>query len=121
MTLSVLTKNRGYWYGYRIESEKVIECNFRRIRQVSHCQIKSISVQIDPQLLFQTLTLSANAAGNNENLFKYKLCSYPPAIYILLIDKAYRQSSALGNALWNVLAGDAQYTFDGGSLLQQIL
>jgi len=32
-------------------------------------------------------------------------------LYILLIDKAYRQSSALGNALWNVLAGDAQYIY----------
>ena len=50
-------KSTGYWCGYKIESEKVIECNFRRshhIRHKIHCQIKGISVHIDPQLLFQS-------------------------------------------------------------------
>ena len=39
--LSVLTST-GYWYGYRIEGEKVIECNFRRSHQVITLDTKYI-------------------------------------------------------------------------------
>jgi len=56
---------------------------------------------------------------SKKNFFKHKLCIYPPAIYMThQVDKAYRQLSALGNALLNVLAGDAQFLLDGGSLLK---
>jgi len=48
------------------------------------------------------INLSTNSAATHQ-------------LYMLLIDKAYRQSSALSNALWNVLAGDAQHILDGGS------
>ena len=39
------------------------------------------SVQIDPQLLFQRLVIAAKANDNLEYVFKYELCSYPPALF----------------------------------------
>ena len=64
-------------------SEEVIELNAKSI-----IKIKGIAVQIDPLLLFQPLTVSAKAAGSIENMLKYELCGYPPA----LLDSLTRQS-----------------------------
>ena len=44
------TVSAGYCNGYRIEGEKIIECNFRRSHQVITLA-KGISIQIEPQLL----------------------------------------------------------------------
>ena len=61
-----------------IEGETVVESTSRRSQVItldtkSIVEIKDIAVQIDPQLLFQTSTLSAKAAGNIEDVFKYEL------------------------------------------------
>ena len=41
------------------------------------------SVQIDPQLLFQRLSLIATNGthDNPASVFKYELCSHPPALF----------------------------------------
>ena len=39
------------------------------------------TVHIDPQLLFQRLTIAAKEVDNIENIFKYELCSYPLALF----------------------------------------
>ncbi len=44
-------------------------------------KIDGVTVQIDPQLLFQRLTIAAKAVDKIEDIFKYELCSYPPALF----------------------------------------
>ena len=63
-----------------MEGMTAADYTFKRNDQVitldtkSTVRIDGIAVQIDPQLLFQRLTLAAKAANNIENLFKYELC-----------------------------------------------
>ena len=90
-------------------------------------KIEGITVQIDPQLLFQRLTLAAKAAGSIEDAFKYELCSYPPALYDSSLMLRQSQKSVLANAMWNTLSldtpkipGDVRFELDGGSLLQRM-
>ena len=64
-------------------SHQVIKSSSHHIRYKILCLIKGILVQVDPQLFFQTSTLPLKAAGKNENIFKYKLCGYLPAIYMI--------------------------------------
>ena len=84
-------------------------------------------MQIDPQLLFQTLTLAAKATNHIEDVFKYELCSYPPALFDTSLMLRESQKSVLANAIWNLLPqyipgipGEVQFVLDGGSLFQCI-
>ena len=108
----------------------VADYTFKRCDQVvtlntkAAVKIDSVSVQIDPQLLFQRLT---KAADNIENIFKYELCSYPPALFDSSLLLREPQKPALANAIWDTLAQntpeiseDVQFVLDGGSLLQRI-
>ena len=47
----------------------------------SAVKIDGEAVQVDPQLLFQRLTIAAKATEDLESVFKYELCSYPPALF----------------------------------------
>ena len=64
------------------------EYTFKRNDQVITLETKSvvkidgIAVQIDPQLLFQRLTLATKVTNHIEDVLKYELCSYPPALLI---------------------------------------
>ena len=97
----------------RMEGETVAEYIFKKNHQVTTLDTKSvvkiegITVQIDPQLLFQRLTLAAKAAGSIEDVFKYELCSYPPALYDSSLMLRQSQKSVLANAMWNTLSLDA--------------
>ena len=106
---------------------------FKRSDQVvtldtkSAVKIDGVTVQIDPQLLFQRLTLAAKATNNIEDIFKYELCSYPPALFDSSLLLREPQKSVLANAIWDILtqdipgiSGEVQFVLDGGSLLQRI-
>ena len=60
---------------------------FKRSRQAITLDTKAavklggVAVQIDSQILFQRLTIAAKACDKIENVFKYELCSYPPALF----------------------------------------
>ena len=116
-----------------MEGKTVAEYTFKRNYQVitldtkSAIKIDGITVQIDPQLLFQRLTLAAKTTDNIKDIFKYELCSYPPALFdtSLLLRKS--QKPMLANAIWNLVTqdtpeipGKVQFVLDGGSLLQHI-
>ena len=94
----------------------------------SKIEIDGNTVQIDPQLLFQRLTLAAKATQDLEAVFKYELCSYPPALFespFLLCDA---QKPVLADAIWWLLqtpnipavSGQVQCILDDGALLQRI-
>ncbi|XP_062523628.1 uncharacterized protein LOC134198281 [Corticium candelabrum] len=71
-----------------MEGKTAAEYNFKKKDQVitldtkNAVKVDGIAVQIDPQLLFQRLTIiAAKATENFEDVFRYELCSYPPALF----------------------------------------
>ena len=72
----------------------------------SAVKIDGVSVQIDPQLLFQRLVIAAKASDNLEYVFKYELCSYPPALFDSAQLLREPQKPVLANAIWALLSPD---------------
>src|SRR6267154_2035946 len=88
-------------------------------------------IYIDPQLLFERLTIASEIQDiDNRDIFKYELCSYPASLFddSLLPRKANK--SALANAMWVKVEGskgtaetavsDPLYVLDGGALLHRL-
>jgi len=70
----------------------------------SALKIEGVTVQIDPQLLFQRLTVAANATNRIEEVFRYKLCSYPPALFDSSLMLRHQQKTTLANSIWITFA-----------------
>ena len=86
-------------------------------------------VHIDQQLLFQRLTVTARkTAVDVKEVFKYELCSYPPALFDDSGVMLSSNKAALADGLWNkymsststMLPIRPHYVIDGGSLLYRI-
>ena len=92
----------------------------------SAVKIGNEQVQVNPHLLFQRLVLVAKVSENTEDMFRYELCSHPPALFEDTHVMRDAQKSVLTEALWSKHpAGDcntdgAQYVLDGGALLHRI-
>jgi len=86
-------------------------------------------MQVDPQLLFQRLSLIA-MNGSNEDLasfFKYELCTYPAALFDCSSLPWEANKPALADALRKLVKNENEilpdrvhYVFDGGSLLHHL-
>ena len=91
-------------------------------------KIDGNTVQIDPQILFQRLALVDKATQDLEAVFKYELCSYPPALFESPFLLREAQKPVLADAIWSLLqtpkipavSGQVQYVLDGRALLQHI-
>ena len=72
----------------------------------SAVNIDGETMQVDPQLLFQRLTIAAKASQELSSVFKYELCSYTPALFdtSLLLREAHK--SVLADAIWTRLTTD---------------
>ena len=116
-----------------MEGKTVAEHTFKRndkaitLDTKSAVKIDGATVQIDPRLLFQRLKVAAKAIDNLEVVFKYKLCSYPPALFDSSLLLREPQKPMLANAIWALLTpdipgvtGEVQHVLDGGALLQRI-
>ena len=117
-----------------MEDKTVMEYTFKKTNQVVTLATKTrvivddASLQIDPLLLFQGLTIAARTSTeDNEKIFKYELCSYPPALFDSSLLLREPQKSVLANSIWNCLTQecpeipeDVEFVLDGGSLLQRI-
>ena len=116
-----------------MEGKTVAEHTFKRNDQAvtldtkPAVKIDGATVQVDPQLLFQRLKVAAKAIDNLEAVFKYELCSYPPALFDSSLLLREPQKPMLTNAIWALLTpdipgvtGEVQYVLDGGALLQRI-
>ena len=72
---------------------------FKRVNQAvmldckSSVKVDGDVIQIDPQLLFQRLTLVANSRDNLEDDFRFELCSYLPALFRVVHSFFERQTS----------------------------
>ena len=94
----------------------------------SSVKIDGDSVHVDPQLLFHLLTIVAKALYDLESVFKFELCSYPPALFDSSMLLREPQKPVLADAIWALLKpgslleikGDVQYVLDGGALIQRI-
>jgi len=92
-------------------------------------QIDDECVQVDPQLIFQRLSLIATNGSNEDpaSLFKYELCTHPAAHFDHSSLPWEANKPALADALWKqvkneneVLLDPVHYVLDGGSLLHRL-
>ena len=83
-------------------------------------------VQMDPQLLFQRLSLLATDGTRDDPApyFAYELCTHPPALFENSRLPWEVHKAALADALWNLvgdeneaLPSNVHYVLDGGALL----
>ena len=87
-------------------------------------------VQVDPQLLFQRLSVIATREeqGDPAALFKYELCSHPTALFDNVGLPRESNKAALADALWEIVkldqtdptSDDLHYVLDGCALLQRL-
>ncbi len=116
-----------------MEGKTVDEYVFKRVKQAvtldckSSVKVDGDVIQIDPQLLFQRLTLVAKSRDNLEDVFRFELCSYPTALFSGVQFLREANKPVLANAIWSLLPDqvlelpvDSQYVLDGGALLQRI-
>ena len=104
--------------------------SFRKKDQVETLASKSAvrfskgSIQVDPQLLFQRLTVVATG-GRYENpqaFFKFEMCSYPPALFNSSLLPRQANKPALADAIWTITknsqtggpTGNVYFVLDGG-------
>jgi len=89
-----------------MHSQNIWKYSFKRSSQAVTMGVKNVPVgkdviYIDPQLLFQRLTIASEIQDiDNRDIFKYELCSYPASLFddSLLPRKANK--TALANAIW---------------------
>ena len=81
-------------------------------------------VSVDPLLLFQRMATASTNHDNMSDIFRYELCSYPPALFELPDMMRQANKASLGDGLWSpVLESSpkppeqAQYVSDVGALL----
>ena len=112
----------------------VMEYTFWRKNQAISMDMKSSieidgkTVQIGLKLPFQRLALAAKPTQDLETLFKYELCSNPPALVESPFLLRVAQKPVLADAIWTLLqtpnipavSNRVQYVLDGGALLQRI-
>lgn len=83
---------------------------FKRKNQVVTLDTKCVvridgaAVQIDPQLLFQRLTIAAKVTESQQDIFKYELCSHPPALFDASLLLREPQKPVLVNAIWDLVS-----------------
>ena len=74
----------------------------------------------------QAITLDTKSTENLEDVFKYELCSFPPAHFNSSLLLREPQKPQLADAIWTLLTpdvpgitGEVQYVIDGGALVEQ--
>lgn len=114
------------------------EHTFRKKDQVvtlaskTSVKLKDDEVQIDPQLMFQRLSIVATA-GRYENparFFEYEMSSYPTSLFDNSLLPRKANKPVLAEAIWsmvndsqagaNVAGESAYYVLDGGALLHRV-
>ncbi|KAK3744094.1 hypothetical protein QZH41_005421, partial [Actinostola sp. cb2023] len=120
-----------------MKSKHVHEHTFRRKDQAvtlatkTSVKINGDSVQVDPQLLFQRLSVVATGGRfeNTKEMFKFEMCSYPPALFDSSLLPRQANKPALADAIWlkskdsqtnGPPTEGAQLVLDGGALIYRV-
>lgn len=117
----------------KMDGANVAQYTFRRNDQAvtlgaKHgIKVDGENVQVAPELLFQRYIAAAESMENREEIFKYELCTHPPALFDSMGMMRKANKPALADAMWSQhspedtsVSHDVQYVLDGGSLLQRI-
>lgn len=119
---------------HSMTNQSVVHYTFKRKDQAttflkarSSVRVGEDQVQIDPELLFQRLIIISKSAEDKEEMFRFELCTHPPALFDEKLMLREAQKSVLGDAIWSKLEpgtiesiSEIQYVLDGGSLLHRI-
>lgn len=91
-----------------LRGKNVYDYSFRRKDQVVTMASKAAvkfddgKIQVDPQLLFQRLSIIATGGrfDNHKSLFKYEMCSYPHALFDTSLLPRKANKPVLVDAIW---------------------
>ena len=112
--------------------ENVLEYTFKRKSQAvtlgsqTAVMIQGEAIQVDPQLLFQRLSIVACNGDDVADAFRYELGSYPPALFESSQLLRQANKASLADAMWDIVNEsqpesapklDVHYIVDGGALL----
>ena len=93
----------------------------------STVKVKGESVTVDPHLIFQRLVTVGQRSEDVSSLFKYELCTHPPALFESAALPLQANKATLADVLWKSMKGEqrdpsenVQYVLDGGALLHRI-
>ena len=114
-----------------MKGQLVKNTSFKRKNQAStmgtktDVKLKDRDNYIDPQLLFQRLLAAGKHHENVSDIFTYKLCVFPPALFESKNMLLSANKSLLADALWSPSCfsepcPDVTYVLDGGALLHRI-
>ena len=113
----------------------VTEFAFKRSNQAETLATKSSvkfdgeKIQVDPQLLFQRLIVALKSLNDMISIFKFELCSYPPALFDSSLMLLQPHKPALANSIWDMTMessdvtapqGELQFVLDGVALIHRI-
>ena len=117
--------------------KSVRDYTFRKKEQVvtlaskTAVKLRDGSIQVDPQLLFQRLTLIATGGqyDNPQSFFKFEMCSFPPALFDSSLLPRQANKPALADTIWAISktnqtagpTGNVHFVLDGGALLHRVL
>lgn len=118
-----------------LTGKNVYDHSFRRKDQVVTMASKAAvkfddgKIQVDPQLLFQRLSIIATGGrfDNPKSMFKYELCSYPHALFDTSLLPRKASKPALADAIWTdvkntstEVTGNVHFVLDGGALIHRV-
>lgn len=128
------TKEIGDKILVSMAGKSVEEFTFRKADEAmtlasrSTVKVRGESVVVDPQLVFQRLVIVGERCEDLSTLFKFELCSHPPALFDSSSLPLQANKAVLADVLWKSIdeeqrepSGDqVQYVLDGGALLHRI-
>lgn len=120
----------------KMAGQDALEHSFQKKDQVktlaskTSISLKDGTIQIDPQLLFQRLSVLATSGqyDNPASFFEYEMSSYPAALFDTSLLPRKADKPALADALWKITQNvqttcpkEAHYVLDGGALIHRVV
>ena len=117
-----------------MQGQDVTQYSFKRKQQTitlgskTAVMLNKEAVHIDPQALFQRLTVvAARENVDSHELFKHELCGYPAALFESTGTPRQANKAVFASALWNEVKSHEcstptkpLYVLDGGALLHRV-
>ncbi|XP_073243634.1 uncharacterized protein [Porites lutea] len=121
-----------------LTGKNAYEYTFRKKNQVVTLACKTVvrlndgDVQVDPQLMFQRLSIVATTGGfeSPQQFFEYEMCSFPASLFDASLLPLKANKPVLADAIWSMTkesqtandpGGSAYFVTDGGALLHRVV